>query len=191
MIANPRIGIIGAHCVGKTTLAKLLAERYNLPFIEEHARKAAMDLGIQDMEHVPVDKALILQKNVLAAQMSDERKHWDTGFVSDRTALDNLSYWIPHKLRNTPDYYAAALDVDTYLRRRPYDLVVFLHPEGTVEADGFRSTCEHCQHLMDALIETMLEPYRKVLTVIEPTGPAEARLEAVSEKLRKIFRLAA
>ena len=184
-----RIGIVGAQSTGKTTLAELLAKDLNLPLIKEQARVVAQELGVDNVDKL-LDRAdlIAFQSAIFKQQMSMEIAHINTGtgFVSDRTILDNLVYWKFCCLDDTEDYLLARVKAEMHLAENPYTLVFLLRPEFGVINDGFRYTCHHCQRICDRLMVNLLNELN--VPYIELKGPTEERLEK-AKKWIDIVRL--
>lgn len=89
-----RIYFCAAHSCGKTTLARITAEKTGLVFLNEVARTilAEKELSL-DTLRVNLDVADDYQKTIFKRQIEEEKKH--KSFVSDRT-FDNLAYMAQH-----------------------------------------------------------------------------------------------
>ena len=59
------IGISGSHRTGKTTLAKVLAEKQNIPFIQTQTSKIFQQYGLNPSQTLDFDKRLWIQNKVL------------------------------------------------------------------------------------------------------------------------------
>jgi nicotinamide riboside kinase len=149
-----RIAITGSHGVGKTTLAKKLAEGLKLPLIEEIARKMADIYGIKHTEEIKNASWGLraeFQDSVWYAQMVAEDSLRE--FVSDRSILDVVAYSL---------YYG--LDGYRWRVRRErapeevwgtYDLLVYVPIRFPLRSDGFRLTDDQSQKACDKLIRQM------------------------------------
>ncbi len=126
-----RIAVIGTHCTGKTTLAKALSKTLDIPLIKECARN-------HEIKKASPRQYVEIQKHILTEQISAELKY--PGFVSDRSTIDNLAYWL-HSCASIAD----AQTNKTYIRKalnnaRNYTHVFLLIPEFYPREDGFRNT---------------------------------------------------
>lgn len=79
---------VGASGVGKSTLARHVAQEWKLPLLSGATRQAAQAMG-GFPGHLPEDLGVAnaFQKAVWAAQVALESPHWSPGgegFVSDR-----------------------------------------------------------------------------------------------------------
>lgn len=175
-----RIGITGAHGVGKTSLAKELSRRLNLPLIAEQARVMADKLGIKTSEEMLEDKNIAreYQVTVLLAQVGMEDA-FPRGFVSGRTTMDCLAYWRLYGLDESDEVG------ETYAQvclAQQYDLLVYIPPEAPAENDGFRLT--GLQKEVDDIIRQIIEVMRPT-AVVSVSGSAEERVKAVINAITK------
>lgn len=187
-----RIGICGAESTGKTTLAKALADKLELPLITEQARGVAKRLGIDDLnKDYPKRLWDRFQWECLKTQMAIEQRH--ESFVSDRTVLDNLAYWLvdhadPHNCYETLQYWGYA---ERHIRVRPYDMIVFVRPEDDIalENDGFRHTNPAHRWLIDRVLSSLVawiaHTYSHI-KIVNVSGPTNERLEQVRAGLENL-----
>ncbi len=91
-----KVAFIGTHCVGKTSVLKLLAEDLGVPAIEEGARVIADEWGLTPAT-IPQDRLIEYQYALLERQILEETRH-PLGFLSDRSVVDNMAYMLalPH-----------------------------------------------------------------------------------------------
>ena len=91
-----RIGIAGAHRVGKTTLGLALAEHLGVPFVETHVSRAKIweETGIIPSDSVTFAERVRLQRALMRhlREVFDEVRDCEEGWVADRTYLDLLGY---------------------------------------------------------------------------------------------------
>lgn len=138
-----KVYLCGAHCVGKSTLARWISCRFQLPHIAEVARTELAKLEITfDQLRVNVDLTSTYQRNVFAAQLEAERGR--SRFVADRAFLDNLAYLGKHArglhdVLKSPACREAADEMRAGVRQGT-TLVFFVRPHAQLlRGDGFRA----------------------------------------------------
>jgi len=88
-----RIGLTGSHRTGKSSLAKMLAELIEVPYLDMAIGKNAVWNIFNSHDNVTFAERLVIQKRLLAdveQVLKDQKKN--ESFVSDRTPVDLLSY---------------------------------------------------------------------------------------------------
>lgn len=183
-IRGPRIGLTGSAGVGKTTLALTLAGALEVPVLEERMRarlQAGFSLhALTRAEH----------RDLLRADSDDliaEATACEDGFVSDRTPLDFVAFWLCNG-------YAADEPEGTgaFLRRAAeataaWDMVVVL-PWGGIPLveDGVRYPNPwhqlHAQTVIEGLCRRYVEPRRLLFVPPELTEP-ETRCDWVLRRV--------
>jgi len=156
-----RIGLSGAFSCGKTTVAKMLAEKLKLPLIKEQVRELCKD-SIFKVNRDMVD-SVSLQVNILLNQYLVERKY--KSFVSDRTCWDCLAYtWL---LLFGGNYYALdqeEIDIredllescEAICCESNYDFVFYFPPILPIKLDKFRLFSEWRRYLEANTILSLL-----------------------------------
>jgi len=86
------IGLIGAHRTGKTTLARLYAEKSGIKFLETSVSAIFRDLGYDAAVTYDFDTRLTIQEEVLKRVDAKYAEHAGTDFITDRTPLDMAAY---------------------------------------------------------------------------------------------------
>lgn len=150
----------GSHSVGKSTLARYVSQKYNLPMISETSRMILSEQELQiDSLRADIDVSDKYQQQVFDRQLIEEAKH--QSFVSDRSALDVLAYSASHTrilptLLNSPRLksYLAIL-------REPGSFIFFVRPvKATLKADGVREAINWDAIVsIDAQIKLLLEMF--------------------------------
>ena len=178
-----RIAISGSAGTGKTTLAKALADRLQVPYLEEGFRKR-LEKGLDphDLSQAEFQGLLMeLYEEAIAATA-----RCNGGFIQDRCPLDFLAFWLHYGFWRE-DAESAAFYARVQKDLDQYDHVIVL-PWGAfdIAADSIRSTNRWLQLKYQALFEGLahrLAPDGKLLWMpVEPTGKAE-RLAYVVDTL--------
>ena len=155
-----RIYFSGSHAVGKSTLARYVSQKYNLPMITETARMilSEQELQIDNLRHdlEVVDR---YQQQVFDRQILEEQKH--SSFVSDRSIIDVLAYSAQHT-RILPELLASpklAACIDSL--KLPDTAIFFVRPsKATLKADGVREVI-NCDAVasIDAMIKFVIQMF--------------------------------
>jgi len=152
-----KVYFVGAHSTGKTTCARYVHEKYNLPMITEVARAVLSEKELQ-LDSLRYDMGLVddYQNSIFYRQLSEEDKH--PAFVSDRS-FDCLAYAAQHT-RILPRLLSSA-PLQEYIAklRQPESFIFFVRPsKATLKADGVRESI-NCDGIVaiDAMVKYMLE----------------------------------
>lgn len=164
-----KIVIIGSQGIGKTTLGNELSKRLNIHLITEIARRYDRN----ELANTSSERYMILQKELLDKQIKTESQY--KNFISDRSTIDNLSYWI-----NNSANRASISDNNQYIKDaidnvENYTHIFLLTPEFYPQDDGFRSTDVVYQMRIDAIIQTILHLYG--IKHYKLTGSVENRVK--------------
>ena len=153
----PRIALSGSAGTGKTTLGRALAVRLGVPYIPEGMR-SRLESGL-DVHALGHDGLRDLVKELWLQQLAreDEAMASAGGFVSDRSPVDYLAFWLTYRFTSDPSETAAFFD-DVLGSIERYDRTVCL-PWGALplEADGVRSANPWVQRSFQALVEGLLQ----------------------------------
>lgn len=139
-----RILITGAMGVGKTTLAKHIAEARGYKILPEVARIMAEEGYKLDKEITPEIELEMLRRQVLLEQ--------EENYIADRGLIDLLAYC----LILFPEETELLNKVNLALADAVYDTVIYLEPEFPIEDDGLRSTDVAFQKQIDETIKFIL-----------------------------------
>ncbi len=172
-----KIAVIGSQASGKTTLAEALSEKLNIQLIREIARKYDRN----ELLNISSERYMILQKEILEQQIRAESQYKE--FISDRSSLDNLSYWL-NNCANRANFY----DNDLYIKKaldnaKNYSHIFLLIPEFYPKDDGFRSTDILYQMRIDATIQAILYLYGIIHYRL--SGTVENRVQKAMDILAK------
>lgn len=154
----PPVYLVGSHATGKTTLARFIRDRFDLPMIAEVARGvlAEMEAKLETLR-TDLDTVDRYQRAVFLRQIEAERRI-DGPFVSDR-AFCNLAYAAHHssilaELFREPE-------LRDYMDSVRQGIVFFLRPhQELVQADGVRAGLEWEEVVrIDGMVKLLLEMF--------------------------------
>lgn len=148
----------GAHSTGKSTLARYVSQKYELPMISEAARMVLSEQELQiDSLRYDLDTVDRYQQQVFNRQLVEEQKN--SSFVSDRSAIDILAYSAQHA-RILPSLINSK-EMQGYISilQEPDVFIFFVKPSKvTLKADGVRETINWEGIVeIDAMIKFMLK----------------------------------
>jgi hypothetical protein len=152
-----KVYFIGSHSVGKTTLARYVSEKYQLPMITEVARMVLSEKEYQlDSLRHNMDLVDEYQTSVFYRQMLEETKF--QSFVSDRS-FDCLAYAAQHSRMLSVLLAENGLKHYIELLRAPDVFIFFVRPsKATLKADGVREAINWDGIVaIDAMCKFMLE----------------------------------
>ena len=157
MVTN-RIYFVGSHSTGKTTMARWVHEKYNMPMVTEVARTVLAETEAEiEKLRTDVDLVNIFQKKIFNRQIQIERS-LKTGFVSDR-AFDNLAYACEHStvLKELMEQDSFKNYIDWVSK----GIIFFIRPDkSTLSQDGTRETTFWDNIVkIDGMIKLMLEQF--------------------------------
>lgn len=173
-----RIAISGSAGVGKSTLARRLADELGLPYIGEGMReylertgRSLHGMGMAELRGLILD--LWEERKAAEAAAPD-------GFVADRSAYDFGAYWLFYHLAAhdpaTERFMAEALAPGRYDR-------VFVLPWGRIPlvADGVRSPNPWTQLHLQMLLEGLLRRHAEEAVDLRAVGVEERVAEVLAD----------
>lgn len=179
-----RLYIVGAHSVGKTSLARWISKTFDLPVVTEVARAVLAEKEIPlDVLRTDIERTADFQAEVFRRQQGAEDAAGPR-FVSDR-ACDNLAYAASHTLAlkriiSGSDKYMERL-------RAPGSILFLVKPhrelvtsDGTRERDDWEEIVR-----IDGMVRMLLELNDIDYVVIDSLKMAE-RARTVRAVLRAI-----
>jgi len=149
-----KIGIVGSHCVGKTTLAKALSQHLSLPLIEEQLRSSQrqfLEIGYPTLNSI-INTMWYphFVFDLIRRQIECEDKESDS-FISDRTVMDYYIYY--QHLSTAPVSQKEILkSVVSDRFSKQYDNIIYLPIAFPIVGDGYRDTDSDFREQMDVHI---------------------------------------
>ncbi|EDM77489.1 hypothetical protein PPSIR1_24934 [Plesiocystis pacifica SIR-1] len=174
-----KLGFIGTHGVGKTTLcyglaARLKAQDYVLDIVHEVARRCPLSIN--------EDTNVAAQSWILHTQIADEllaaARH--PVVLCDRSVLDNYVYLLVAGGRDD------ALDTLVASWLRTYDLLIYVPVVAELKPDGMRSTDAAFQQAIDDRLLRELDR-RGVQALRLAPAQREHWLDIVEEEARSRY----
>jgi nicotinamide riboside kinase len=173
-----RIAISGSAGVGKSTLARALAERLGVAYLPEGMREF-LESSRVDIHDLGAEGLRALVLRLWEERRELEERH--AAFVADRASYDFAAFWMFYGFAKDDDatsrLFAEALRADRYSQ-------VVVLPWGRIPllADGVRSTNRYAQlHVQSMIVGLCAEFGPSPLWVHEVE--LRARVEAVLARL--------
>lgn len=172
-----RIAIIGAQGTGKTTLLGGLAPRLpGLAVIPEQATEIINEWGLHP-RNLDVAGRVRFQEEILRRTVDRERAFRATGFIADRSVVDNVAY-----AQKLPNYGELLLRVVAHLADNPYTHVFFVKKAFPLVGDGIRSTDVEYQEEIERRVAGLLADLRVPHCIVRSSG-RESRVDEVLSAL--------
>jgi deoxyadenosine/deoxycytidine kinase len=174
-----KIGFCGAHGTGKTTIARIIAENYDLKIIEGTMRNMWKKFGISDFEKLPADVRKTFQYYAILTQIEREEEV-ESGFVTDRTVLDNLAYTVLSAELNQVEL--RLYEALTKERLKNYTHFIYVPVEFKAEYEHLRADPE-TQAKLAGIIEEYLPKMFSEGSYLVIKGDIETRKEQIKNFL--------
>lgn len=179
-----KIAMVGAQCVGKSTLINALMNDYD--FRGYQVRPEGVRFLKENYGFDIYSGNAEIQLAVLALQAKDSGEPY---ILLDRTVVDSLSYALYYHERKNPELSKPILDFlvhESKLIARRIDHFVFLQPSFPMEEDGTRVANYEQQaditRWMEYVIEMLEIPVGKVLYITG--GSVNERVDWIKERTR-------
>lgn len=148
----------GSASTGKTSLARYVANQYQLPLLPESARQILSEQELQiDQLRCNLNTANDYQRAVFKRQLQEEKKY--TSFISDRCGVDALAYSCNYS-HILPELLSCP-ELPTYIEslKLPSSILFLVSPfRETMIQDGTRETLNFSDIIsIHAQIKLLLE----------------------------------
>ena len=161
-----RIGVIGAESTGKSTLCRLLSERYGYRWIKEYARTYVENLT---RPYIWDDVLHIARQ-----QISELHASYNEPVVLYDTDLIVTKVWMQHV------YGRVAPEVQRAIQEQPMDLYLILTPDIAAQPDPVRENLDKREYFFDWYIREVQQTKRPYYLI---SGEGEARIQAAAEAI--------
>jgi nicotinamide riboside kinase len=155
-----RVYLCGSHAVGKSSLARYVSKKYNLPLITECARMVLSERELSvDALRADIDIVDSYQSEVFKRQFLEEQKYKD--FVADRSNIDTLAYSSQHSRIASIQFADPILKPYIDSIKAPSSFVFFVRPsKATLSEDGVREKIDWDGIIaIDAMVKLLLEMF--------------------------------
>ncbi len=120
-----RIGLVGSAGTGKTTLAKALSGYLNVPYVRDYVLDVLRDHGRDSWRGVlDMKERRTIREDALRRKTVAEAEH--DSFVSDKTAIDYLAYWLQNQSEHVDRQGNLEFLEKCKTAAQRYDVLVFL-----------------------------------------------------------------
>ena len=163
-----KILISGISGIGKTTLAEHISEKYQIPFLIVSSKVLWRKFNITNHQEL-INKcstkprfALDFQYELLEYREREMAKN--ESFVTDRSPLDNLAYFLLHVSHNCSQFETSEY-IEACKRSFPSDYIQLyldfnkgvMKQIGNIDNDGARITNNYYQLSVASVFETIIE----------------------------------
>lgn len=170
-----KIGICGSHGTGKSTLAKIITQEFGIKPIQKTMRNMWESYGVSDFEKLPVEVRKTFQYYAILNQIEKEEDA-KSGFVTDRTVLDNLVYTIlSSEINNLEKQIYEALVKE---RLKNYTHLIYVPVEFVAEPEHLRANPKSQQKTAE-IFENYLKTFFPQENYLRVKGSVEERLEQI------------
>jgi len=157
---KPRVALSGSAGIGKTTLARALAARWDVAYVDEGMRRR-LEGGL-DLHSLTRDR----HRDLLRALAEETHDSTETaiaasgGVVSDRSPIDALAFWLHYGFVHDPQEATAEVVALQRARCNLFDAILLL-PWGAfpLQSDGIRSSNPWLQLQFHALVSGLARQF--------------------------------
>lgn len=169
-----KIAITGSMGTGKTTLVNDLHKKLHHKDYVLLPEVARLMIG----KGYKLDLGVTPELEILMAQYQQDQEKGEK-WIADRCLIDILAYCIVL----FPENYILEKSIRNFLKDSPYDLVVYVPIEFSIEDDGVRITDIDFQKRVDEEIKNIV--FTDYKDVLEVRGSREERVEKILKVINK------
>ena len=183
-----RIALSGAGGSGKGTLGKLLSDKYGFVFLPSPGESIGKQLGMTSYKDADDMLGHALQHSFLFGIIHQElgASLADHDFISERSSLDCIPYYLRRNLKKISDYEKIAIE-----HAKSYDHVFFLSIDfdpADKTAATWKERSQTDRDLTDRLLRSIVVSSIAPEKVTILSGPLENRLLQASIVMDKLLR---
>ncbi|MEB0029145.1 hypothetical protein QN372_00130 [Undibacterium sp. RTI2.1] len=194
------IGLLGSHRTGKTTLAKVYAEKHDLIFVETSVSSIFKQMGLDPAAKFKFKERLEIQEEVLrSVEEIYNRIDPSVSAIADRTPLDMLAYTMSEAIGDSVGKREQA-KFASYVRRcfevtnRRFSSLILVQPGIPVIAMQGKAIANeaYMEHLNSLMLGLSLDERIKVPHFYIPRGvlSLEGRVTALDGAVNMVTRSA-
>lgn len=181
-----RVGFVGTHNSGKSTLVRELNNR-NLYARHTYFNDVTRSFNRTVIQNLSTQMGIF--DNLVRVEATAKN------FISDRTVLDNYAYfgWFykkaPVKQAYTELFKEYEIKFDKYLATKPYDAVIFVDEYFPIEDNGIRDTDSKQQEWVFEALENIVPLKCEIYNIpyYFVHGSTETRISYVENVLSKYY----
>jgi len=173
-----KVVLFGPESTGKTTLAALLAEHYDEPWVPEYAREYLQEKWdreqktCENSDLLPIAKGQMKLENELAEKA-------DRILICDTDLLETKVY--------SEEYYGGYVDpiLEKYANENKYDLYMLMNVDIPWEADDLRDRPHQREEMFRAFKQALIDHDRDFIIL---SGNQESRLQKAILHIDRILK---
>lgn len=186
-----KVGFSGAGGTGKSVTLNLVSPQLKLPVLKSTNREVFKRHNISeiDQESMTATQRWELQQEIFANRIHAEGKYSTSGFISDRTILDNYVYSLVRCYLAMTNEDLDRIEKIVSKNTKEYSAIFFFPMGGfDLEDDGLRQNNKTLGRLIEQTIRgTLLSGIiDKERVHMVPSGTPEYRAEFIINKLREL-----